>query len=225
MNIAVLGSGGVGRAHAARLYELGHSVVIGTRDPGASLARVGADDRGQDQFGTWHTTHSDIAVKTYAAAIEGAEVVINALRGSASLEVLSALSTSLAGMVVIDIANPLFFAEDGPPTLFVCNDNSLAEQLQVALPSSHVVKAFSTMHANIRVDPTLVSGGDHALLICGNDENAKQSVVDIAKQYGWQDIIDLGDITAARGMEMLLPLWIRTMSVLGTTAFNYAPRR
>jgi predicted dinucleotide-binding enzyme len=223
MNIAILGSGGVGRAHAGRLSELGHSVVVGTRDPDASVAKIGIDERGQELFGTWHASHTGIAVKTYAAAVEGAEVVLNALRGSASVEVLSALSGSLAGMIVVDIANPLYFAEDGPPTLFVCNDSSLGEQLQTALPGSHVVKAFSTMHAGVQIDPGSLGGDNHALLLCGNDAAAKQTVTEIATQYGWQEIIDLGDITAARGMEMILPLWIRTMSTLGTPAFNYTP--
>jgi len=40
MTIAVLGTGSVGRTLAARLVGLGHSVVVGTRDPRATLTRT-----------------------------------------------------------------------------------------------------------------------------------------------------------------------------------------
>jgi hypothetical protein len=50
MNIAVLGTGSVGRAIAGRLDELGHDVVVGTRDPQATLARTGPDAMGTAPF-------------------------------------------------------------------------------------------------------------------------------------------------------------------------------
>ena len=40
MKIAVFGTGSVGRTLAARLHELGHDVVLGTRDPDATRSRT-----------------------------------------------------------------------------------------------------------------------------------------------------------------------------------------
>jgi 8-hydroxy-5-deazaflavin:NADPH oxidoreductase len=33
-------------------------------------------------------------------------------------------------------------------------------------------------------------------------------------------VFDLGDLTAARGLEMFLPLWVRIFSLLGRPDFN-----
>jgi 8-hydroxy-5-deazaflavin:NADPH oxidoreductase len=45
-------------------------------------------------------------------------------------------------------------------------------------------------------------------------------VVGLLEDLGWRDVIDLGDLSGARGMEMWLPLWIRLMVTLGTSQFN-----
>ena len=108
-----------------------------------------------------------------------------------------------------------------PPTLFVCNDNSLAEEIQKALPNVKLVKAFNTLSAHLQTNPQELAQGDHSLLISGNDAQAKQQVTKIAESYGWKDVIDLGDITNARGMEMLLPVWLRLWGALKTANFNY----
>jgi predicted dinucleotide-binding enzyme len=104
-----------------------------------------------------------------------------------------------------------------PPTLFVGNTDSLAEQIQRALPEAKVIKAFNTMAAALMVDPRSLADGDHTLLLCGNDAEAKAHLTALfAEWFGWRDMVDVGDITAARATEALLPLWIRLYMKFGT---------
>ena len=133
---------------------------------------------------------------------------------------LEKIKKQLVGKVLVDITNPLDFSS-GELELFVVNNDSLAEQIQKALPQSSVVKAFNTMNCNVQVNPRSLAGGDHHLFIAGNDKTAKTQVAKLAKSYGWKNILDLGDLNAARGMEMILPLWLKTMGTVGTPNFNF----
>ena len=69
MDIAVLGTGMVGRAIAGRLDDLDHSVVVGTRDPAATTSRTEPDPMGNAPFSTWHHDHPDVAVATFAVVM------------------------------------------------------------------------------------------------------------------------------------------------------------
>ena len=105
-----------------------------------------------------------------------------------------------------------------------CNTDSLGERIQKAFPSTRVVKGLNTVNCEVMVNPSLVPG-DHNLFICGNDAPAKKEVIDhLSAWFGWkpENIIDLGDITAARGTEMMMPLWMRLFQgVIGHPHFNY----
>jgi 8-hydroxy-5-deazaflavin:NADPH oxidoreductase len=224
MNIAVLGSGIVGRALSGKLAELGHSVVLGTRDVGDLLARTEPGMGGRlPPFSQWNEQNPAVGLGTFAEAAAHGEMVFNATAGSATLEVLrSAGNENLEGKILVDVSNPLDFSHGMPPTLLVCNTESLAEQIQQAFPGVNVVKTLNTMNASVMVDPKAVSGGDHHLFISGDDAEAKARVVELLKNdFGWMNIIDLGDITTARGPEMMLPLWVQLMGMLGTPAFNF----
>jgi hypothetical protein len=222
MHISVFGSGMVGRAVAARLAQEGHDLVIGTRDPEATLARTEAGAMGQPPFREWHAEHPAIPVRTFAEAAAEAELIVNATSGDGALPALTAAGEeNLAGKVVIDIANPLDFSAGFPPTLFVKDTDSLAEQLQRAFPQARIVKALNTTNATVMVDPASVGGGDHTLFMSGNDAEAKATVRALLQSIGWHDVIDLGDISTARGTEMLLPIWLRLMGALGTPMFNF----
>jgi predicted dinucleotide-binding enzyme len=108
-----------------------------------------------------------------------------------------------------------------PPSLTVCNTDSLGEQIQRAFPAARVVKALNTVNAQVMVDPAGVGGGDHDLFVCGDDAEAKRQVTDwLGEWFGWRNVVDLGDISTARGTEMLLPLWVRLWAALGTPRFN-----
>lgn len=221
MKFAVLGTGMVGRAIAGRLDELGHEVSIGTRDPEATLARTEADGMGNPPYADWASEHAGVRLATFADAVAEAEVVVNATNGSASLEVLAlAGADNLAGKVLLDIANPLDFSAGMPPTLFVKDTDSLGEQIQRSFPQVRVVKTLNTLNANLMVRPDQLPEGS-SVFVSGDDADAKATVVALLKEFGHADVIDLGDLSTARGTEMLLPVWLRLMSALGTPMFNF----
>ena len=107
-----------------------------------------------------------------------------------------------------------------PPTLSVCNTDSLGEQIQRAFPTVKVVKSLNTVTAAVMVSPSLVPGV-HTMFVCGNDDKAKADVIDLLKTgFGWKEVIDLGDITGARAQEMYLPLWLRLFTNFKTPNVN-----
>jgi predicted dinucleotide-binding enzyme len=129
---------------------------------------------------------------------------------------------NLDGKIIVDIANPLDFSKGMPPTLAVVNNNSLGEEIQKAFPQTKVVKALNTMWCGLMVNPGMINGGDHSTFISGNDAGAKEEVKEILKSFGWNEnnILDLGDISTARGTEMYLPLWLRIYGATNSGAFN-----
>ena len=160
---------------------------------------------------------------TFADAASFGELAIVATRWDGTENALKLAGPSnLEGKVVIDVANPLDFSQGMPPTLSVCNTDSLGEQIQRAFPRLRVVKTLNTTNALVMVNPAAVAGGDHSMFVCGDDADAKAKVKAwLGEWFGWRDVIDLGDITTARGTEMLLPIWVRLWGALGTPMFNF----
>ncbi len=222
MKIGILGTGVVGRAHAATLAALGHSTVIGTRDTAQTLAADKPDAMGNPPFAAWQKEHPGVKLATLAEAAAHGEIVINALHGEAAVETLRKLRQALEGKILIDISNPLDFSKGMPLSLFVSNTDSLGEQIQRTLPGTKVVKTLNTINAFLQVDPGRLAGGDHHAFVSGNDPSAKARVIEFLREwYGWKNAIDLGDITTARGAEMILPIWVRLWGVLQTPFFNF----
>jgi predicted dinucleotide-binding enzyme len=140
----------------------------------------------------------------------------------ASLKVLAEAGTAnLSGKILMDVANPLDLSRGFPPSLNPVNTDSLAEEIQRAFPEAKVVKTLNTMTNSVMVDPGRVAGGDHTVFVSGNDAGAKTAVTEILTALGHKDVLDLGDITTARGAEMVLPLWLRVWGALGTGEFNF----
>lgn len=221
MRIAVLGTGTVGRTLAARLDELGHEVTIGTRDAAATRARSEPDGMGNPPYRDWAATHPRVGLASFAEAADGAELFVNATHGAGSISVLTAAGReNLAGKVLLDVTNPLDFSTGPLPTLFVKDTDSLGEQIQAAFPEAKVVKALNTMAADIMAHPTQLAG-EHTVFVCGNDSDAKKAVTGLLESFGHRDVLDLGDISAARGTEMLIPVWLRVMNTLNTQVFNF----
>jgi predicted dinucleotide-binding enzyme len=227
MKIAILGTGPVGQTLADKLDGIGHAVTIGTRDIHATLSREDKDVFGNPPYRVWAAAHPKVVLATMADAASGADVVINALSGAGALDGLAAAGeANLAGKVVIDISNPLDFSKGMPPSLFVSNTDSLGEQIQRRFPAARVVKTLNTVNAYVMVDPQKVAGGDHTMFVSGNDVEARRQVTGWLREwFGWRDVIELGDITTARGTEMLLPLWVRTWGALGTPMFAFRVAR
>ena len=204
MKIAILGTGPVGRALGKAFSAAGHDVVVGTRDPEQTKQR-------EELAGL------DLPLASYQDL--DAEVFINATNGQSSLVALRGVGDALDGRLVIDTSNALDFSQGFPPSLFVSNTDSLAEQLQRALPEVRLVKMFNTMNNSVMVNPQGLPD-DSTIFIAGNDPAARQTAASLAADLGWIDVFDLGDLTAARGLEMYLPLWVRISGQLGRADFN-----
>jgi predicted dinucleotide-binding enzyme len=212
MKVGILGTGVVGAAIGTKLVQGGHSVKMGSRtaDNAKAAAWVAAAGRNASQG-------------TFADAAAFGDVVFNCTSGGASLDALRlAGAEPLRGKVLVDLTNPLDFSRGMPPSLSVCNTDSLGEQIQRAYPEVKVVKSLNTMNCNVMVNPGLVPG-DHQVFVCGNDAGAKQAVSGILREWGWRpaQILDLGDITGARGTEMVLPIWLRLWGTLKNPNINF----
>lgn len=209
MKIAILGTGMVGKALGTKLVSIGHEVRMGSRTADNEAATAWAAEAGD---GASHGTFAD--------ANGFGEVVINCIGGVHTLAALEAAG-DLGGKVLIDISNPLDFSQGFPPFLSVCNTESLAEQIQAAHPEAKVVKTLNTVANHLMIDPGQLNGGDHTLFVNGNDADAKAQVTGwLNEWFGWTDVVDMGDITTARGTEAWLLMWTRLYSALGHANFN-----
>ena len=224
MKIAILGTGSVGQALAGRLSELGNEVVIGTRDVAASMARTTPDGWGNPAIGTWITDNLAVKLVTFTEAAAFSDgIIIHAMNGGAAIESLEMTNEAdLEGKILVDITNPLDFSKGFPPTLFVSNTDSLGEQIQAKFPALKVVKTLNTMSNPVMINPSSVAG-DHTVFVSGNDDSAKAKVKEMLNDFGWADknIYDLGDISTARGTEMILPLWVRIFGKSQSPFFNF----
>lgn len=208
MRVGVLGAGAVGRTLATACVTHGHEVMLGARTPDAANVTE------------WQqATSGQIGSLAQAAGL--GDIVFNALKGEVSLDVVSGLAAELAGKILVDVANPLDFSNGFPPSFTVSNTDSLGEQIQRALPDTSVVKALNTVNTSVMATPQVLAEPTD-LFVCGNDAGAKEVITDLLVEFGWERgrIRDLGDITACRGTESYLALWVRTMSMLGSATFN-----
>jgi len=210
MKLGVLGTGMVGNTIATKLVQLGHEVKMGSRTSGNEKAVKWAKANGPKASNG-----------TFVEAAEFGEIIFNCTAGATSLEALKlAGAKNLKGKILVDVSNPLDFSKGMPPTLTVCNTDSLGEQIQRTFPEAKVVKALNTIRCDVMVAPNIVPG-THDVFMSGNDASAKSKVRDIlANWFGWNSVIDLGDISTARGTEMYLALWVRLMAVNQTPNFN-----
>ena len=210
VRIGILGTGVVGQTIGGKLADLGHDVKLGSRT---------ATNEKAAKWVAQHGSHASPG--TFADAASFGEIVFNCTSGMVSLEALhSAGAANLAGKVLVDVSNPLDFSHGMPPTLSVCNSDSIAEQIQRAFPDAKVVKTLNTTNAAVMVNPSVVPG-DHDIFVSGNEAGAKSQVSELLRSFGWKTIIDLGDISSARGVEMLLPIWLRLMGTFKTATFNF----
>src|SRR3569832_518824 len=195
MRIGVLGSGQVGGGIARKLAALGHDVMMGSRSAAGK-----ADD------------FPGIKVGTAVEAAKHGAWVVNALPGETSLRVLG--QCEVDGKILIDIGN-YDSAVDQPI------ETPLGEAIQAAHPKARVVKTLNSVSAHLMVDPGNLQQR-HSVFIASNDAAAKREVTELLRRFGWQDVIDLGDLCNCRAMEQLIPLWMSLERKFGGPQFNLA---
>ena len=210
MNIAVLGTGSVGTTLAGKLVALGHTVKMGSREAGNEKASAWVESAGRNA-----------SSGTFADAARFGEIVFNATAGAGAVEAVRAAGReNLKGKIVIDVSNPLDFSRGMPPRLFTAADgDSLAERIQAELPDSKVVKTLNTINASVMVDPARVHG-ESDVFLCGNDSAAKQRVASLLGDFGWKNVVDLGGLASARGMEAYVLCWLHLWGAQKTADFN-----
>lgn len=211
MQIGILGSGVTAQTIGSKLVQLGHEVMLGSRDEANTRLVAWAKEEGGQ-----HALYG-----TFRDAAKFGEIVFNCTKGSASIDALIAAGAeNLKGKILIDTANPYDISSDDIWSLTICNDDSLGEEIQRLLPETKVIKTLSTVNANVMVDPGKLQEKT-TVFVSGNDIEAKAAVVRILKEwFGWKDVIDLGDIITARSVEMYVLLWHSLRTVLPSQRFN-----
>ena len=209
MKLGVLGTGVTGQTIASKLVQLGHDVMMGSRDEANPKAVAWAKDQGHNAL-----------YGTFMNAAAFGEIIFNCTLGGATLDALRmAGADNLKDKILVDTSNPLNRDTD-PWTLTVCNNDSLGEQIQRIFPDAKVVKTLNTVNANMMVEPMKL-GERTQVFVCGNDIEAKATVVMILRDwFGWKEILDLGDITSSRSVEMYLPLWQSLRKAIPDQRFN-----
>ena len=218
MKIGIIGSGVVAQTLGSKLIGQGHDLMLGTRDPNK------LDDK--KMFGAtlreWKSQNEGRAkIATFKEAAEHGELLINATGGQVSLEALKlAAADKVGAKVLLDVANELDHSKGMPPAVLASQERCLAEKLQAAFPNLKVVKTLNTIGAPVMVDPKALGSGDHTVFVSGNDAEAKGTVTALLKSFGWTDVLDLGDISSARGPEMYMAMWIRLWGATKTGQLN-----
>ena len=210
--IGVFGTGVVGNTIGTKLVQLGYKVMMGSRTATNEKAIAWAEANGKNA-----------SAGAFKDTAEFGDIIFNCTKGESALEVFAQAGIDkFNDKVIIDISNPLDFSKGMPPSLIpqYTNTNSLGEEIQKLLPGANVVKTLNIVNCEVMVNPKK-SGGDPTMFISGNNREAKEKVEALLNQFGWTDIIDLGDITTARGTEMLLPIWLRTFMATGNGYFGF----
>src|SRR6476646_10793292 len=221
MKIGIIGSGAVAKTLGTKLADLGHDVVLGTRDPSKLDEKKNMAATLREWLAGATKAGKKAKVATFQEAAAHGELLINATHGQASVDALTIAAADKVGpKVLIDTTNELDFGKGRPPGALASQENCLGERIQAAFPNLKVVKSLNTIGAPVMVAPQAVAGGEHTVFVSGNDPAAKAAVAEVLKSFGWKDVLDLGDISAARGPEMYLGMWIRLWGATGSGMVN-----
>ncbi len=199
MNIAFIGYGQVGAPLADHLQRLGHTVTLAARDPASAAVRQA------------QARNPALRALPPEAAVREAEVVFLATPFAANAQVVPPLAEALAGKVLVDCTNPV-----GPGlTHGLDNRSSGSQALQALAPKAAVVKAFSIYgFENFENNAYPGYGVKPAMLFCGDDAAAKQTVAALVAQLGWTPL-DVGGLAQALHLEHMTLLWVRLVRAQG----------
>jgi 8-hydroxy-5-deazaflavin:NADPH oxidoreductase len=189
--IGIIGSGIVARVLAKGFIKHGYNVMVGSRD---KTKREQIQNETGAPTGTFEET-----------ALFG-DILILAVKGTASISVISTLINGLKGKTVIDTTNPIDDkpAVNGVIKYFTTLDESLLERLQKTAPEVNFVKAFNSVGNAFMIDPGFEV--KPTMFICGNNDQAKKEVTLLIEKVGWE-VEDMGDAESARAIEPLCMLW------------------
>jgi 8-hydroxy-5-deazaflavin:NADPH oxidoreductase len=202
MKIGVIGAGKVGGNLGAGWTKKGHEVMYGVRDPNSEKARQAI------------SKSDDAKIGTLAEAAAFGEVVVLAIPWAVAHETILALG-DLSGKIVIDTMNAF-----APPAV---EHGSVAQDVAALASGARVVKAFNTMGAETMANPDF-NGQSATAFICGDDADAKATVIQLAKDLGL-DAYDTGPLTNSVYAEAMTKLWATLARSLGRdTAFKLIRR-
>jgi 8-hydroxy-5-deazaflavin:NADPH oxidoreductase len=196
MKIGIIGSGIVGQVLAKAFTAEGHQVTMGTRDIT------------KEHIVKFHEENQEIDIATFNDTARFGNLLVLATSGYFAADAVNlAGAENFAGKVIIDATNPITNTppENGVLKFFTSFDESLMERLQKMAPHGKWVKAFNSVGNSLMYKPQL-EGGTPTMFICGDDDNAKQTVKEILTAFGWETE-DMGKATAARAIEPLCMLW------------------
>lgn len=196
MKIGIIGSGIVGRVLGSAFLKEGHRVMIGTRDTG------------KEEVINWKKENPDGLLGSFRDTAQFGEIIVLAVGGLAVEDAIGlAGKEHFSNKVVIDPTNPIAAvpADNGVLKFFTTLEESLMERLQKLIPDAKLVKAFNSVGNPFMYKPSF-PGGVPTMFICGNDNEAKQTVTDILTSFGWETE-DMGMVESARAIEPLCILW------------------
>jgi predicted dinucleotide-binding enzyme len=195
MRIAIIGAGNVGGGLGTAFAMAGHSIVFGVRDPDSDKTRRALE------------AAPGSTATSFAAATDGADVVIVTIRSEAIAETIPQLP-QLDGRIVIDAMNR-FTGDPG---------RSTTQDLADLLPGARLAKAFNTTGfenyttARDRRTPA-------AMFVAADDSDAKRLAMALATEIGFE-ALDAGGLANAKPMEMMVRVWLAlTTSADRTIAF------
>jgi 8-hydroxy-5-deazaflavin:NADPH oxidoreductase len=197
MNLTIIGTGNMARGIATRALAADHHVtLLGTE-------RESAQQLAEDLSG-------DVNAGTIGDELSG-DVVVLAIPYSALDEVVGRYREQLAGVVVVDITNPVDFSTFEPLTI---QAGSAAQEIAQAAPDAKVAKAFNTTFAGTLVGGE-VAGEPLDVFIASDDEDAKRTLSEFVESSGLRPV-EAGPLARAHELEALGYLHMALQEPLGT---------
>ena len=196
MKVGIIGSGNVGRVLATGFLSEGYEVMLGTRNTS------------KEDVVKWKNENKNGLLGSFQETAQFGEVIVLAVSGLVTEDAINlAGKEHLSNKVIIDTTNPIAAVppENGVIRYFTTLEESLMEKIQKILPDAKVVKAFSCVGNAFMYKPNF-NGSIPTMFICGNDDAAKKTVIDILTSFGWETE-DMGKVEAARAIEPLCILW------------------
>jgi 8-hydroxy-5-deazaflavin:NADPH oxidoreductase len=198
--IAVIGgTGPQGKGLAYRFARHGHTVVLGSRS--AERAEAAAGEIRE------RVPEGDVTGASNSEAAQAADVVLLAVPYDGHDDLVRDMAPVLEGKTVISCVNPLGFDKQGPYGLSDVAGGSSAEAAASIVPGATVVGAFHHVSA-----VTLWGEDDYLdhedVLVCGDDKDAKQVAIELARTVTGRDGVDAGRLRLARQLEPLTAVLI-----------------